>query len=246
MRAAPSLLSLVSLLWLVAACATAEGGPPATATPAGPVVLELFTSQGCSSCPPADRLLGAFARAGTVDGTPVVPLSFHVDYWDDLGWADPYAQPAWTARQHAYAAALGERRVYTPELVVGGAAGVVGSNLVAIAAAIRAAPRPAHLPASATWTRDALEVTATAPAGADVLVAVFEDARTQKIARGENAGATLANHRVVRRLERVATAGARGHVRVALDPAWTGVGAVVFAQQPTMRIVASGLLPPRR
>nr|MBA3539690.1 DUF1223 domain-containing protein [Deltaproteobacteria bacterium] len=124
--------SHLAILVLVS-CASAEGDPrPATGPvdrgPTGPLVLELFTSQGCSSCPPADRLLSTLAKQGEVAGRPLAPLAFHVDYWDGLGWADPHARAAWTQRQHAYSDALGDNRVYTPELVVGGAVGVVGSQ----------------------------------------------------------------------------------------------------------------------
>ncbi len=238
---APLLAGLViSLL----GCATAEGDPmkqpPASE---GPLVVELFTSQGCSSCPPADHILGKLATAGEVNGRKVVPLSFHVDYWNDLGWADPYSLPAWTERQHAYASALGDKRVYTPELVVGGAAGMVGSNLPAISAAVARSARPQLLPATARWGKDHVEITTTAPAGADVLVAVWEDTRSTKIPHGENSGSTLVNRRIVRRLERVAAAGAPGTLRVAIDPAWRAVGAVVFAQRADKRIIASALLP---
>lgn len=237
------------------ACASAEGQPgpapapsparaPApSAGPEGPVVVELFTSQGCSSCPPADRYLATLAAAGRVSGRAVAPLSFHVDYWNDLGWADPYSQPAWTDRQRRYAHALGDDRVYTPEIVVGGAAGMVGSHTQKVAAAIAGAPRPALLAATASWAKDHVEVTATAPADADVLVAIWEDARTISISRGENAGEKLTNHRIVRRLERIAAASQRGTRRVALDPSWQGAGAVAFAQRADQRIVASALLP---
>jgi len=224
-------------LLVLAGCAAAEGQPK---NPEGPMIVELFTSQGCSSCPPADQLLAKLAES-----TSIAPLSFHVDYWNDLGWADPYSLPAWTQRQHVYANALGDTRVYTPELVVGGAAGMVGSNTSAVMAAIEHAPRPALLPATAAWTKGSLEVTVTAPAGADVFVAVWEAERTIKVTRGENSGRALSNSRVVRRLERVASAGKPGTIMVKLDPAWHGVGAVVFAQRPDKRIVASAMLPSR-
>jgi hypothetical protein len=236
------------------ACASsAEGQPTPAPSPGpgpaptvrgaeGPLVVELFTSQGCSSCPPADRFLASMAKTGVLSGRAVVPLAFHVDYWNDLGWNDPYSLPAWTERQRQYARALNDR-VYTPELVVGGAAGMVGSSTQQISAAVANAPRLALLTASATWATDHVEVTAEAPAGADVLVAVWEDARTVAVPRGENGGETLTNHRIVRRLDRVAAAGQRGTRRVAIDPAWRGTGAVVFAQRADKRIVASALLP---
>ncbi|MEO8703662.1 MAG: DUF1223 domain-containing protein [Kofleriaceae bacterium] len=226
---------LLSLL-LLGACARAEG--QVKTGPQGPLVVELFTSQGCSSCPPADRLLATLAK-----DTAIAPLSFHVDYWNDLGWADPYSRPTWTERQHAYARALGEARVYTPELVVGGAVGMVGSNTQQVRAAIDKAARPALLAATASWSKDAVAVTTTAPADADVFVAVWEAERSIKVTRGENSGSTLANARIVRRFERVAAAGKQGTITVQLDPSWREVGAVAFAQTAGKRIVASALLP---
>jgi len=224
-------------------CAMNADADTATKTAEGPVVLELFTSQGCSSCPPADRLLSKFAGTGEVSGRKVVALSFHVDYWNDLGWKDPYSLPAWTERQHAYARALGDTRVYTPELVVGGAAGMVGSNLLEITSAIGKADRPALLAASASWSKESVEITTTAPAGSDVLVAVFETTRTNKVPRGENSGTTSSHRNIVRRLERVAVAGQKGTVKIPLDSAWSNVAAVVFAQGSNKKIVASALIP---
>jgi hypothetical protein len=224
----------LAILLALAGCSPAHG----ESTPTGPVILELFTSQGCSSCPPADKLLGKL----TTD-KQLVGLSFHVDYWNDLGWKDPYSTAAWTRRQHAYAAALGDDRVYTPELVVGGTVGMVGSNVAAISNAIAKAERPALLAAKPVWSKDTLELTTTAPANADVYVAVFESARTNKVPRGENSGTTSAHKNVVRRFERVAAAGKAGTITVPLDTAWTDVGAVVFAQRADKKIVASASVP---
>src|SRR3954467_1004983 len=149
------------LLGLPLACGRAAGEPRPPAE--GPVVLELFTSQGCSSCPPAERLLSKLAAAGTLGDRTVAPLAFHVDYWNDLGWADPFSLPAWTERQHQYARALGGNRVYTPELVVGGATGMVGSDASAVRQAIQRAARPAKLAATAAWSAGSVTVNATAP-----------------------------------------------------------------------------------
>lgn len=233
-----ALVSLVALLAPLAIACTEAGAERPARADAGPLILELFTSQGCSSCPPADRLLATLAAEPELE-----PLSFHVDYWNDLGWADPYSAPAWTERQHAYARALGEPRVYTPELVIGGATGLVGSRPAAVRDAIARADRPARLAASGRWTADHLEVTASAPPDAEVLVAVWEAERSVRVPRGENRGETLSNVRIVRRLERVAAPGARGTLRVRLDPAWKTVGAVAFAQRADRRIVASARLP---
>ena len=206
----------------------------------GPLVLELFTSQGCSSCPPADALVTKLAGRDR----SLAVLSFHVDYWDDLGWADPYATPAWTARQRDYAKTLGDDRVYTPQLVIGGSLGMVGSNARAVTAAIAKAPRPARLSATLQRTSDALTITATAPAGADVYVAIWEASTRTKVSRGENAGELLRSDRVVRKLERVAAAGATNTVRIAIERSWQSVGALAFAQGRDNQIVASAALEP--
>lgn len=229
---------------LLAACTHADGDPkPAGPTgPEGPVVLELFTSQGCSSCPAAEQLLAKLARDGAVGDRAIAPLAFHVDYWNDLGWADPYSLPAWTARQNQYARSLGDDRVYTPELVVGGAAGMIGSSSGQILAAIQRAPRPAKLAATAAWSAGSVTVNATAPAGAEVWVAVWEDRAPNAVTRGENAGETLRGDRVVRRFERVAAAGQPGSAVIKLDPVWKAGGAVAFAHGPDRKIVASALL----
>ena len=245
---------LGALALALVACGTVAGDPPASvpasapvepraALPgAGPVIVELFTSQGCSSCPPADRALSTLVRDGHVGDRAVVPLAFHVDYWDDLGWADPFSRPAWSQRQYAYATGA---RVYTPQLVVGGRADVLGSDVPAVRAAITAAPLPARLDAHVRWHDDRATITATAPPGADVWVALYEDELTTRVARGENAGEALRNDHVVRRLERVVTAGASADLDLALDPSWRHLGAVAFAQRPDRAIVATRALDPR-
>ncbi len=232
-------MRLALLPYLFLGCADASGTPR---TDEAPLVIELFTSQGCSSCPPAEQLVAKIAHDGAIGGRPVVPLAFHVDYWDDLGWADPFALPAWTERQHEYARALGDRSVYTPQLVVGGRVGFVGSNTARTVQAIAAAPAPVKIAATATWSRSSVTVQATAPADADVFVAIWQDAPATKVQRGENAGATLGGEHVVRRLERVARAGKTETKTIAIAPGWTSVGAIAFAQNSDRAIVGSALL----
>lgn len=210
---------------------------------AGPIVVELFTSQGCSSCPPADQVLAKLAKQGDVEGRVVAPLAFHVDYWNDLGWEDPYSNEAWSTRQRRYAQSLGDNRVYTPEIVVGGAAGMIGSHAGKVTAAITDAALPAKLDASATWSKQSVAITATAPADADVFVAVWEASRSNAVPSGENAGETLQTTRVVRKLERVAAAGTQATITVSVDPVWREPGAIAFAQRRDQVIVASALLP---
>jgi hypothetical protein len=224
--------------------ATCAAGANATSVrdDEGPVVIELFTSQGCSSCPPADALVNELARAGRSGGRALAPLTFHVDYWNDLGWTDPYSSPAWTARQQAYARALNDR-VYTPELVVAGAAGMVGSRGGEVERAIADAPRVGQLAATASWNAGHVKITATAPEGAEVWVAVWADRTQTKVLRGENQGEVLASERVVRELEKVGAPGQAGAIEVPIDGAWRAGGAVVFAQRGDRRIVAARLLP---
>jgi hypothetical protein len=120
----------VAALALVESC-SADARPPearAADAPRRAVVLELFTSEGCSSCPPADAVLRRLAREQTIGGADVIALEEHVDYWNGLGWADPFSSPAFTARQRTYADAMRRHGVYTPELVVDGTNELLGSH----------------------------------------------------------------------------------------------------------------------
>lgn len=185
----------------------APGRWVAAATPGGdgtgPVVVELFTSQGCASCPPADALLGELAER-----PEVIALGLHVDYWDYIGWADPYGAPAHTARQRSYAERLPSRWMYTPQAVVDGRTEVVGSNGAALRALIENAlakpnaVQPRFEPGQPT---DVVIPAGEAPAPATVWIAYFDRRHVDQVPRGENAGKTLRSYNVVRRLERLGT-----------------------------------------
>ncbi|WP_026868385.1 DUF1223 domain-containing protein [Inquilinus limosus] len=164
------------------------------------VVVELFTSQGCSSCPPADALLATLA-----DRPEVLALAFHVDYWNRLGWADPFSSPWATARQNAYAALWGSGQVYTPQAVVDGGRDVVGSDRDAMEAAIAAARSDPSVPVALTATETALQVMvdAAAPSDAALWLVGFDDRHETPVRRGENAGRMLVNRNVVRSLTRL-------------------------------------------
>jgi hypothetical protein len=170
----------------------------ASAEPARKVV-ELFTSQGCNSCPPADRLAAELAR----DPGNVL-ISLPVDYWDYLGWKDSFAKPAFTARQKAYARARGDMQVYTPQAVVDGVTHAVGSDNEAIDTAVSA---PLEVPVSGTIAGDQLRVDVAGSSGkakdAQVWLVPILSAASVSIGRGENAGATVTYTNIARDLRKL-------------------------------------------
>jgi hypothetical protein len=184
------------------AAGVAAGSSPAAAAGAKAVV-ELFTSQGCSSCPPADAILGEYAK-----NADILALSFPVDYWDYLGWKDTLASHENTGRQKAYSEARGDRQVYTPQVVVNGTAHVVGSNRQQIEAALNTSP---PLPVSITMKpgTDSTTVTigASNPPGKSkgtIWLAMYDDPVMVPIERGENTGKSLTYYNVVRKLRPIA------------------------------------------
>ncbi len=236
---------------------TAGGSSVAASDPSHLVVLELFTSQGCSTCPPADRVL---SRLGVDEKTrdQVLPLAFHVDYWNAGGWHDPFSAAAWSARQYAYGRALQVDGVYTPQLVVDGRTQINGGQEQRARAEIEAAlARPpaarvtlaAHhqpTPKPSVTVDVGAEVVDSVDAGKlEVLVAVVESGLVTGVARGENGGHTLQNDFIVRRLETAlsmkAQAGTRGQrtLTLTLRPEWKteNVSVAAFVQDPrSMRI----------
>jgi hypothetical protein len=169
----------------------------ANAAAAAPVLLELFTSQGCSSCPPADKLLGEFAIR-----KDLIVLSLNVDYWDYLGWRDTLASKDFTKRQMDYAHARGDGEVYTPQLVINGASHAVGSRRSDVEAAINAA-QPADVRLALDATRDEITIdiaeSETPFNGTLWLLSVSKEVSVE-IERGENTGKTITYHNVVRKL----------------------------------------------
>jgi hypothetical protein len=216
--------------WLGAAAVALAGcgvpakaaGPTRAADGAHPVVLELFQSQGCSSCPPANANLNALA-----DRPSVIALSFAVTYWDDLGWKDTFARDAFTARQWAYAHGLHHANVFTPQMVVNGRRDIVGVSAGEVDGALKAAGSPAG--ADLSIAGDAATVAAgSAPAGGADVWLVRYDPREQQVAikRGENTGRTLPHRNIVRELTRLGGwtgASARYPLPAAGDPALRSV-----------------------
>jgi hypothetical protein len=176
---------------------------PGQAAETRPVLVELFTSQGCSSCPPADALLGELAKR-----PGVVALAWHVDYWDGLGWKDKFSSADATHRQYDYARRLGLDSVYTPQLVIDGSAETVGSDAGAADAAIKAAAsRPVEGP-SLAFAADQdgtgrIELGEGPKLPASVWLIGYDRAQTTPVGRGENAGRSLTEYQIVRRATRL-------------------------------------------
>ena len=220
---------------IIAAAATALSPTARSATK--PVVLELFTSQGCSSCPPADALLGQLARR-----PDVIALAWHVDYWDRLGWRDPYASREATGRQRAYARQLSSA-VFTPALVINGAKFLVGSDRAAVETAIVAA---AALPVAVTLSRTedgtVLEIGA-APGPVRVLRAVYDPEHATVVSAGENDGARLHEYRIVREVETLGEWDGSAR-RFAVQAPGLGQGQVILVQSADLRVVGAAEQPP--
>jgi hypothetical protein len=223
-----------------------------------PVVLELFTSEGCSSCPPADELL---SRLGALT-TGVIALAYHVDYWDSLGWSDPFSSSQWTMRQVEYVRAMQLSGSYTPQIVINGRWQCVGSDPNRIARAIataRATPPPGVVTVRATPPAAGshkLNVSVSAhiirTAGDKsliVVVAIYENGLMAKIDGGENRGHRVRYDYTVRKIipafELRPTAGSalENELSVDLDPSWKldHLGVAAFIQDETSLAIDGGV-----
>lgn len=163
------------------------------------VVVELFTSQGCSSCPPADSLLGDLAKEDNV-----IAIALHVDYWDYLGWKDKFASAEHTARQRAYSRVQGERTIYTPQMVFGGIDHVVGSNRKQVERAVERHSERV-MPVDVALQRSGSTVSVRASGAGNlpemiVFLATYSPEEVVDVRRGENAGRKLTYHNVVRKI----------------------------------------------
>jgi hypothetical protein len=199
----------------------------------GPWAVELFTSQGCSSCPPADAELGKLARR-----PDIVALSFHVDYWDYIGWKDRFATKETTERQRIYARTLSQRYVYTPEMVVDGRVNQPGTNSRQIDDMLSDARRHSTIRATPTLNHMAdgsLRIWLAAQKlekPADVMLFVYDRRHSTPVARGENEGRRIDNFNVVRRFERVGSwTGTAASWSVASDRFGLDQGLAVLVQQ---------------
>jgi len=204
----------------VVLAALALSGQSAPAPARVPVVVELFTSEGCSSCPPADDVLSKLAREGTVGGAQVIPLGLHVTYWDQLGWKDPASLLASTERQQDYGREFGADSIYTPQVVIDGHTQLIGSDEAGVRRAIAKAALEPHglVQLSVSIAADVVTAKATvegirASEPLHNLFFITEDGLTSVVKRGENGGRTLHSDAVVRRISVSDTVGK-------LSPEW--------------------------
>ena len=240
---ASSLIVLLSVSGLTRAQSTADRVP---------VIAELFTSEGCSSCPPADGLLEVLLQEQPIKGAYVIPLSEHVTYWDHQGWKDPFSAQQYTVRQQQYGLRFNIESIYTPQLVIDGTREFVGSDKRAIERALTDAaklPKP-ELAVSATVADGSLSLTASGPGlsaeqDAELVFAVTEDHLVSDVPRGENAKRTLKHSGVVRWLKSAGAIGsspATANVKLAQDWRRENLRVVAFVQsKKDRRIVAAGV-----
>lgn len=210
---------------------------PATGTE--PVVLELFTSQGCSSCPPADELLRELRKQ-----PGVIALAYHVDYWDRLGWRDPFSSREWSERQGEYVRAMKLESSYTPQIVINGSRQMVGSTGFAIRGAIdQESKRKPEGHVSLDVRNGEVFVRAESTKPAELIVVAYENGITTKITSGENSGRTQTSDSIVRKLVRLGTVSAavEKHVPLALTKS---MGVVAFLQDPATRRITTAASRP--
>jgi len=255
------LLAGLTLIFLLAVAAVALMGTHAQATSETPgtartpVVVELFTSEGCSSCPPADALLARLSEGQPDGNVQLIALEEHVDYWNDLGWADPFSSRDWTTRQNVYSGVLRNGNPYTPQMVVDGTAEFVGSRALQAREAIREAASKTKIPVTLTQgnvdkagtgnfsvTVGKLEGAAKRDA-AEVWLAITETGLHSAVTRGENAGEDLHHAAVVRSMRKIGEARAEGETSFAgetavpLQKEWKreNLRAVLFVQEKQSR-----------
>ena len=223
------------------------GTQKASSSQRSPIVVELFTSQGCSSCPPADRFLTELAAREDVE---IIPLSFHVDYWNYIGWTDPFSSAAWSDRQRRYARSFGGDRIYTPQMVVNGRWEGVGSNRKEISRLLDRAgadPFAVEMSVSAELvSEDRFRFTVNTSRfdpvreseRLEMWIAVVESDLVTEVGRGENARKTLRNDRVVRLWMPVGAlefgaSGATGVLEIVVDEDWRRdkLSVVAFLQE---------------
>lgn len=221
--------------------------PGQTRAPArAPVVVELFTSEGCSDCPPADALLRSLDSEQPIPGIEVIPLGFHVDYWNELGWRDRFSMHQFTLRQEMYVERMRLESPYTPQMVFDGKLQAVGNEAASVRNAIaQCAGTPKASVIAKPVSLGVLDVTVrAAPRDGDVMVAITESDLSTKVPAGENRGRELHHAAVVRVMNRAGTTRDgvfAGQVRVPLNKSWhsENLRAVIFVQSRSGEIAGA-------
>ncbi|SIT80305.1 hypothetical protein SAMN05421665_1086 [Yoonia rosea] len=206
----------------------------------GPVVVELYTSQGCSSCPPADEMLRDLAKRDDV-----IALALHVDYWDYIGWKDIFASPAFTARQHAYARAANATSVYTPQMIINGVEQVVGSRPMQVMDALLVQKEAGNLFDVTLTRRDgAVLITAEPGQGGNYAVQLvrYLPEKTVDIRRGENAGRNLTYANIVTSWDVIAEWDGRSPLALEADAEGDNPIVVILQQSTDGPIVGAAVL----
>ena len=214
---------------LLAAAAWALACGVAGAAERRPIVVELFTAQGCSSCPPADALLNELAQTRK----DVLPLAFHVDYWNRFGWRDPYASAEATERQRVYANRSSDPTLFTPQMIVDGTQAIIGSDVDAINTALETAEDDVVTLANVSLKTVSGEAVISVGAGtgsADIMLVGYDRTHTTPIGRGENGGRTLTEAQIVRSVENVGS--------------WTGAALTLRRTRPAGQMLAVLLTAP--
>lgn len=225
MRATRMSLLFVFLAAIVASLVLFSRWPAhsSASSPKQPVILELFTSEGCSSCPPADSLLEKLSEDQPFDGIEIIPLEEHVDYWNNLGWSDPFSSPDFSRRQEDYSHTLPDGGVYTPQMIVDGRAQLIGGRANEAREQIRLAaahpksrllltPAPARKPHTISFelrldtsiaSAAILSAPNPGPSSLDLWIAITEKGLHSAVTAGENSGHTLQHAPVVRQLRKL-------------------------------------------
>lgn len=226
-----------------------EEDTPDTAT-VGFALVELFTSEGCSSCPPAEKFLNRLAGEAEEKGIALFPVAFHVDYWDRLGWKDRFSSSMWSDRQRAYAEAFRSESIYTPQMIVNGSVEFTGSNESRGRNEIaKALTMPVSLKIGISAGIDSVDVVRyactldTLPSNADLILLLVESNLTSDVSRGENKGKKLDHANVVRLLERTSLGEANrveGRLVIPDDVNQEELALIAFVQdQKTMKIIGA-------
>src|SRR5215470_17466484 len=259
----PTVRTIVVVVLIGVATLHSQENPKLPASQTSPVVVELFTSEGCSSCPPADTFLAKLAEQGAAHNLQIVALEEHVDYWDDQGWRDPFSSHNWTTRQNDYAGVLGNKNPYTPQIVVDGSVECSGGRQqLALQTIVQESAKPkapvtlsqalVGKPGTENFSVQIGKLTPSRKGGAaEVWLAITETGLHSSVTRGENAGHELRHAAIVRLMRKIGEAkpdrdiSFSGDAAIPLRVEWKqeNLKAVAFVQEKSsLRILGAAEL----